>query len=192
MTRYEWLSVMRDAGAVQRFHTTRMLRPQSQAAHGWGVAMVLLAVGAPPSVLAYALVHDTPELWTGDVPSPAKWRSPELESALRQVECQFFTEHGIDKHSLNDVEMALIKWADYFELAQQCMEEARMGNAHYVRRMLSNALRCMQQARGKLQALARCRRRARALWPAGVVLSGINDMSLQLHNDAQVFLHGES
>jgi len=65
---------------VKRWHTVPTVRSQSLAEHQWTVCMIAvklaLWMGLDDDVVAeiqsYALIHDSDEIWTGDMPSPAK------------------------------------------------------------------------------------------------------------------------
>lgn len=134
------LRTLYDAGAVQRYHTKRLLQPQSVAAHTWGVALVLLWLYAPepvPSaVMSAALTHDVPEVFTGDTPAPVKWRIPALAELLNAAEREFEHAHGIAPATLRAEDVAMLKTADMAELVMFCCTEADMGN----RSMLDTAL----------------------------------------------------
>lgn len=174
---YQWVRTMRYGGAIQRFHTTRTVRPQCIAAHSYGVAMVLLAVGVhSPAVLAYALLHDQAEQATGDIPAPAKWRSDALGSALDTIENEFNVAHNIREIevALTHDEMVLVRWADTYELCQYALEEVHIGN-RYMLHILDNGL----------TALRKCPVNVGLAWHDAVV-----ELTTALVNDAQPSLHG--
>lgn len=63
-------------------------RPESVAAHSWGVSWLALVL-CPPEldrerVLAYAIVHDLPEVRTGDV-TPADGVAPDVKAARERA-----------------------------------------------------------------------------------------------------------
>lgn len=133
---WEWMQTMRAAGDIKRYHTARMLRTQTVAAHTWGVLLALVAAGESEDIMLMhaALMHDMPELETGDVPATAKWRSPELATALENRERVFEEAHGLDElfSELDGQQRALLKWADLYELCCWCLEEAQMGNRYAI------------------------------------------------------------
>lgn len=138
----EHVLLLREASSVKRMHTMRMHAYQDLASHSWGVAMLILELkpDASAALLRAALVHDLHELETGDVPSPAKWRNANLETALRESEIRFDAEWGTDAHAgITETEWALLKWCDFFELALTCYEEFGMGNK-YAGRILDRIL----------------------------------------------------
>lgn len=82
-----------DAGQVQRFHSAVHVNPkQSVAEHSWGVAVIAMALCRSNRVdtriaLEHAILHDTPELYTGDIPFQVK-RNTEVKSIFNQLECR--------------------------------------------------------------------------------------------------------
>ena len=131
------------SGAVTRFHTMRTLHKQTVAEHSWGVAAVLLWLHAPAlpraELLRAAMLHDMPEMDTGDIPAPAKWEHAELNAALDLAERAFHESHGTAAvlGALTEEEQELLKFADMAELVLYALSEATMGN----RNMLTIARR---------------------------------------------------
>lgn len=125
------LLTLRDAGAVTRYHTARMLRTQNLAEHSFGVAMIILHVEPTASarLIAAALYHDLAELATGDIPAPVKWDSPELRSVVEAIELRYERNMRLDV-DLDDYEKKVLKWADMFELVLWCREEMWLGNSY--------------------------------------------------------------
>ena len=122
--------VVYDAGAVERFHTRRAIRRQTVGEHSWGVAMVLMSICEPSAnLLKAAMLHDVPELATGDIPAPFKWAYPDLDDLLSQAEDRISAEWGVAVE-LTDDELHLLKWADMFELCMYARTEVAMGNRY--------------------------------------------------------------
>lgn len=144
MTHLEHAMLLREAGAVKRYHTVRTHRTQDLAAHTFGVMCLLNQVmpDCRKEVLVAVLHHDLPELVTGDIPAPVKRASPTLDIALEDLErgtapLYYNTDH------LTPLESAAIKWCDTFELVLFCMEELMMGN-NMVIAALRNGIRWCQ------------------------------------------------
>jgi 5'-deoxynucleotidase YfbR-like HD superfamily hydrolase len=172
---YLWFKAMANGGAVTRYHTRPMLRPQCVAAHSWGVAMVLMASGhASAALVTAALVHDNHEYETGDSPGHIKWANPAFAQMLDDMGAEFDTRYGLDRIPLTDVERLLLRWADIFELVHHCIVDARMGNtlAHDI----------INRGMGGLRKHLR-------LWEMNeAVPTSITDMTSALFNEAQVYI----
>lgn len=131
MKALEQACLMRDAGAVKRFHTVRMLRSQPVAEHSFNMLLLLQQVWptAPARLLRAVIHHDLPELVTGDVPAPTKRNIPSLSIILEEAERGAGPLYR-DDEDLTTYEQAVLKWVDYMELALWCMEEMNMGNMY--------------------------------------------------------------
>lgn len=118
-------------GNVRRYHTRSVIGEQTVAAHSWGVAMLLLELCENPSaeLLRAALVHDLAEYDTGDVPSTAKWQSPELKAALSRLEGRIEVELEIAVE-LSQEERFALKLADMLELCWHAYEQRKLGNRY--------------------------------------------------------------
>jgi 5'-deoxynucleotidase YfbR-like HD superfamily hydrolase len=127
---YRLAILLRNAGAVKRYHVVRTLRQQDVAAHSWGVVALVLCVQPQPSaaLMTAAVMHDMPELRTGDVPATAKWESEKLRDALDAMEQIFAQQFNIPGAALTELEQRILKWCDLAELVFWCLEEQAMGN----------------------------------------------------------------
>lgn len=123
----------RDAGAVDRYHAAR-IPGQTVADHSWGVAMVLLAIGADsPALLRAALTHDIPELLVGDMPAPTKRDAPpEFRKMFSALEREAAMRLGVHLHieGIAPWEEPLLKFADIMELCLYAHESVRAGNTY--------------------------------------------------------------
>lgn len=125
---------MLDAGHVTRFHTRRVLRPQSVAAHSANVALLAMAFfggveRTRAEALAYALTHDLEERWTGDVPAPVKWASAELDATLEGLGAKWLYQHtGLARPVLSPEEHFVLKLADAVDGAVYCYFELQQGS----------------------------------------------------------------
>jgi 5'-deoxynucleotidase YfbR-like HD superfamily hydrolase len=138
------LENIRASGNVLRYHTAPLSRAQNVAQHCYGVAMIVLELkpDASAELIRAVLLHDYPELYTGDTPSPSKWRYPELEEALRKAEADLLA--SVDFPTLTGEERQLLKLADMLEGAMWCVEEAERGSpvgAQIARRFINAAVR---------------------------------------------------
>lgn len=130
-----------DSGRVARFHTladyTHTPR-QSVAEHSWGVALMVLLlcdrarVIPSPGLLRAAILHDSEESITGDLPSTTKWRFGDyLREPLITIEQAARADLGIADlyQGLEDHDALILVWADALELLAYTY--ARQGELAY-------------------------------------------------------------
>ena len=106
------------AGNVARYHTTGGPIQQTTGQHSWGVAMIILALHPNPSLglVRAALEHDAAEFIVGDLPSPAKRKSPVLRDLLEGIENDTMISLGMQGHvHLSSADRAWLHWADVAE-----------------------------------------------------------------------------
>ena len=99
----------------------------------------------PDTVAAAALYHDAPEILTGDMPTPVKYKNEALRTAYKAVERESALAmadllppelHEIEGSYLtgsvlNDAERKLLKAADRLSALIKCMEEVESGNREF-------------------------------------------------------------
>lgn len=123
-----------DAGLVKRYHTEDMNRQESVAEHSFGVAQIAIHLcgGAiTAGLLKACLWHDAPELVTGDLPAPIKWKHPIITTALDAIEEEFMDENNLNIF-LTTHEKRILKWADGLHLMWYCLKERKRGNLNAV------------------------------------------------------------
>lgn len=109
--------------------------------------------------ITMALVHDMEETFSGDILSPFKNRTPELKSAIRQVNQETihlvfqdlperFAQHYIslwnEEGRGESIEAQIVKIADRLSLLSKCAEEVKTGN-QYFGEIYTDALENLQQ-----------------------------------------------
>jgi 5'-deoxynucleotidase YfbR-like HD superfamily hydrolase len=121
---------LRRGGNVRRLHCEPM-EAYTCAQHCHGVAMILYyAFDDPaPELIKAALVHDLAEDFSGDMPAPAKWASPELRQILHNLETNALQTRGVLVALTPEQEKALHA-ADYLELDMYCLEQRTRGNSN--------------------------------------------------------------
>ena len=122
---------IRAGGSVQRCHTNPHIGSYNNAAHQWGVAMLLWELWPEdfPRLAVYCLTHDTPERWTGDSPATLKWYAPEVRAGLKPVEDLVFDSLRLPRESsLSEDDAQKLKNCDSLELYLWCLEQRKMGN----------------------------------------------------------------
>jgi 5'-deoxynucleotidase len=154
---------------IQRWGLMRSTYPENVQEHSHRTALVAHALalirnrlygGAvdPARVAVLALYHDSGEVLTGDLPSPIKYRSPELRAAYRDIEASATTAllemvptalrddyRPLLLESSGDAdERAIVKAADKLCAWMKCMEETAAGNREFAK--AEEALRAVVEA----------------------------------------------
>lgn len=129
----ERVLLSRLGGKVERCHIIPHERPYNNAAHSWGVAMLMLQLFPEdfPRLAAYCICHDVPEAWVGDVPAHTKHRAPAIAEALREMESGIFTRLQLpDENDLSAEDKQKLKACDALELYLWACDEVTLGNHH--------------------------------------------------------------
>jgi 5'-deoxynucleotidase len=143
---------------IQRWGLMRSTHPENVQEHSQRVALVAHALalihnrlygGAvdPARVALIALYHDSGEVLTGDLPSPIKYRNPEIRTAYNEIEASaahtllamvpeplyhdyrpLLLGEGVDPE-----ERAIVKAADKLCAWMKCLEETAAGNREYAK-----------------------------------------------------------
>ena len=96
-------------------------------------------------VATAALYHDAPEILTGDMPTPVKYKNDALRNAYKAVERESArvmaslqpeelraeTEAYLTGTVLNDAEQKVLKAADRLSALIKCIEESQGGNHEF-------------------------------------------------------------
>lgn len=143
---------------ITRWSLMRNGRPESLSEHTADTALLahtlcLIAkhctgTGAelrPEVVATAALYHDAPEILTGDMPTPVKYKNEELRTAYKAVERESArvmaslqpeelraeTEAYLTGTVLNEAERKVLKAADRLSAIIKCIEESQGGNREF-------------------------------------------------------------
>lgn len=123
---------IRMGGAVERCHTVRHIGSYSNAAHSWGVA-VLLYVLWPEDfhrLAPYCIFHDVPEGWVGDVPAHIKKINP-IKFNFAELESKVLDRLNLpDDSKLGEDDRRKLKACDNLELYFWTQEQLAMGNTY--------------------------------------------------------------
>ena len=101
---------------------------------------------SPEKVSVYAMYHDTPEIITGDLPTPVKYFAPEIkksydlveEAAVEKlisslpIEMQDIYSKILNENEIDKEYKILVKAADKISAYIKCIEEKRMGNQDFL------------------------------------------------------------
>lgn len=121
----------RGGGKVERCHAVPHLGSYNNAAHSWGVAMLLhyLFPEDFPRLVIYALSHDVPEFWVGDIPAPTLRYTVGVREQLADLEARISNTLGLPAEAgLMPEDLAKLKACDRLELWLWCREEQLRGN----------------------------------------------------------------
>lgn len=133
---FSYEQVMRMSN-VKRWGIITMSRPQSVAEHSFNVACIALAIAEEIEwqaltwtnamitarvdkklLMRWCLLHDLPEVVTGDIPTPLKKM---VGGAIESFESKLFPEHSALKAAMqndHELEYMLYKIADYSDAIQ--------------------------------------------------------------------------
>jgi 5'-deoxynucleotidase YfbR-like HD superfamily hydrolase len=113
---YRLLNLL-ESGEVQRFHAAPSVPIQTVGHHAWGVTAIARYIREDPSAdfLFACLVHDAPELYTGDIPFTTKRESPLLRAMLGDIEEKYTSQHLFAPVSLTQTETTILKVSDMLE-----------------------------------------------------------------------------
>lgn len=133
---FKRLEALREAGHVKRLHAVPTLYNHTIAEHVYGaqcIAMELMYAlpAARMEVVLYALlVHDAPEVWTGDVPAHMKKRHPTMSQDLELEEVEWRISNSVLMPDMNKWERLVVQAADRLDLAMHLLYERQMGCRH--------------------------------------------------------------
>lgn len=130
LTAKQRVKITREANTVERAHTVPHVTSYNVGYHKANMLDMLLILypDAPMAVVKWIVAHDTPERFTGDIPSPAKWTGAVDRDALIKVEeeinaCIYGEECRVDP------QWALIcTGLDLLELYLWALDQIMLGN----------------------------------------------------------------
>ena len=158
MKTYPFSALLSRMKYITRWSLMRNGRPESLSEHTADTALLahtlcLIAqhctgTGAalrPDTVATAALYHDAPEILTGDMPTPVKYKNEALRAAYKAVEQQSAqamasllpaelrpaAQSYLTGAVLNDAERKILKAADRLSALIKCIEECQGGNREF-------------------------------------------------------------
>lgn len=120
-------------GKVERCHSIPHHGSYSNAAHSWGVSMLLYYLWPADfaRLVIHCLTHDVPEGWVGDVPSTMLNADPEIKALFAKVEKSIQDDLGLPfEGDLPPEDYAKLKACDRLELYIWCCEQVACGNLY--------------------------------------------------------------
>ena len=155
MKTYPFSALLSRMKYITRWSLMRSTRAESLSEHTADTALLahtLCLIGQkctatgkslrPEVVATAALYHDAPEILTGDLPTPVKYKNDALRTAYKAVEhegarvmaslqpaeLQAETQAWLTGSLLNDAERKIVKAADRLSALIKCMEERQSGS----------------------------------------------------------------
>lgn len=138
---------------ISRWGLMRNVRTESLSEHTLDVAYLVHGLAAIGNarlgksydsgrLVMYALYHDTPEIITGDMPTPVKYYNKELMDAYKSMENaaakrllsllpEDLHPEFRDYYNPGEDERLILKAADKLSALIKCMEEIRAGNHEF-------------------------------------------------------------
>jgi len=127
-------------GKMIRYNHRYRLQDECVAAHSFFVSLFCLKIMAKlqldheteRQVLIMAVLHDTAESRTSDIPHDVKSRYPEMWEILDRAEKEYYEEHWqkyiSDMYKPSKMVYNIIKLADAYSVYQYCLSENTLGN----------------------------------------------------------------
>jgi hypothetical protein len=121
----------RAGGRVERCHSIPHQGSYSNAAHSWGVAMLMQQIWPEdfPRLALACLTHDIPEFWVGDIPAPTMRAVPGLKESLVQIEDRCLERLELPGLvNLSEEDYRKLKACDWLEFWLWCKDQEYIGN----------------------------------------------------------------
>jgi 5'-deoxynucleotidase YfbR-like HD superfamily hydrolase len=139
-TPFERALAAHQAGSVLRYHAAPTVRPQTVGHHSFGVAVIVIYLtsgDASANLLKAAVLHDTAELFTGDIPFTVKRDNADIKTTFDELENRAYAERLLEMPELTKEERCVLKLADTLEGYLWCVKHESSGP---VRSRWKNAL----------------------------------------------------
>lgn len=107
-----------EAGRVRRYHAAPTVEAQTVGLHSWGVALLCLYItggNASRELLAQAILHDTAELVTGDIPFTVKRDRVDVKKVFDELEACAHANWVMPSFVLSPHDAAVLKLCDTLE-----------------------------------------------------------------------------
>lgn len=154
--------------SLVRYQTAVRVKSESVAEHSYFVTVLVLKLHDYfefnlEKALRIALLHDYPEIYISDVPSPVKSRFPKIREAMDEAESEVVREKlGEEYVSLlqefNDKsspEGLICAYADICSCVQYSSLEVSLGNKDYMAYVLTYSGQKLKELEGQLALISR-------------------------------------
>lgn len=104
-------------GHLRRWHANDIIGEERVDSHTWGMVSLILILHPKPSVELIAAVqfHDAGEMFSGDIPSPAKSAIPALGAADKEIAARWTAVTGLGAGELSPEDQW---WLGFVDAAQ--------------------------------------------------------------------------
>lgn len=113
-----------ESGGVQRYHAVpSVLSKQRVDSHAWSVTMIVLCLTdgqASRDLLLHALLHDSAEIVTGDIPFTVKRTNPAMKKLADEMEAEAHADVLFPLPPLPHDDLAVLKIADTLDGWRWC------------------------------------------------------------------------
>lgn len=140
---------------IRRWGLMRNLAPENDMEHSLQTAMIAHGLAAiansrygkhidERTVVTLAIYHDVSEVITGDLPTPVKYKTPEIQDAYRSLEsnakqrlCEMLPDDLRPSFAPwlqpdeTSQEWRIVKTADRISAYLKCLEEEKLGNCDF-------------------------------------------------------------
>jgi 5'-deoxynucleotidase YfbR-like HD superfamily hydrolase len=176
----ERVQAILQSGETERLHAVPHHGSYNVGFHSWGVATIITLLNPDPSasLLKAALLHDSAEKYSGDLPSSIKWMG--INGVRAKMYKARVEDEVNDALGINDIigfggltadEANWLHGADMLEFLVWCRRKLNMGNQNVVH-VSRNAFNALEEN-----------------WKAGVVPEAIYDAAIYLTGAQTSELH---
>ena len=149
-----YYAVLSRMKSIYRWGLMRNVRQESLSEHSLEVALVAHALALIGNkkfgknydcehIAVCAMLHDTSEIITGDMPTPIKYYNDEIKTAYKKIEAvasnelihllpDYLQDDFLPLYNMTDEEEKIVKAADKLSALIKCIEEINMGNREFI------------------------------------------------------------
>lgn len=123
-----------------RYNNRNRISDEDIAQHSYFVSLfclkIMSEINLSPhtqrNILVKAILHDSAEIETSDLPHDVKKKFPKMNEILKEIEFKYYRSNWESYLSVlkneQDIEEAIVKLADTYSVMQYCFNELELGN----------------------------------------------------------------